>query len=41
MTVFLKRKRWHAVLFVLAATVAIALFGAKLVGLLGERAASK
>jgi membrane fusion protein, heavy metal efflux system len=42
MTVFSKRKRWRAVLFVLAATVAIALFGTKLhVGLLGERAASK
>ena len=41
MTIFSTRKRSHAVLFVLAATVAIALFGTKLlVGLMGEGTAS-
>jgi cobalt-zinc-cadmium efflux system membrane fusion protein len=42
MTIFSTRKRSHAVLFVLAATVAIALFGTKLlVGVIGEGEASK
>jgi cobalt-zinc-cadmium efflux system membrane fusion protein len=42
MIIFSTRKRWHAVLFVLAATVGIALFGTKLfLGLIGEGAASK
>jgi membrane fusion protein, heavy metal efflux system len=42
MIIFSTRKRWHAVLFVLAAIVAIALFGTSLfLGLIGEGAASK